>query len=130
MAEKKMTRKEALENAIAITKEYLSSDMWDFSAEQVEETIEVLTKMHEQLTKPRKRSDAPTKTQIMNANLAEKCFEAISEKGEPVTSKWICEHVNGIMTPQKCTAVMRLLVEDGRAVKAKDGKTVTYAVAE
>jgi hypothetical protein len=130
MAEKKMTRKEALENAIAITKDYLNSDMWDFSAEQVEETIEVLTKMHEQLTKPRKRSDAPTKTQIMNANLAEKCFEAISEKGEPVTTKWITEHVAGIMTPQKCTAVMKLLVADGRVTKAKDGKAVTYEIAE
>lgn len=90
------------------------------------EVAEVLRKMHEQVTKPRKKSDAPTKTQLINNNLAAAAVEAIRAKGEPVTSKWICEHVNGIMTPQKCTAVMRVAIEQGEAQKHKDGKTVTY----
>lgn len=90
------------------------------------EVIEVLTKMHEQLTKPRKRSDAPTKTQIMNANLAKAAIEAIKAHGEPVTTKWITEHVNGILTPQKCTAVMKIAIESGEITKEKDGKTITY----
>ena len=120
MANKEMTRAQALVFAINTIREY----------EGECEAITVLEKMHAQVTKPRKKSDAPTKTQILNANLAEKCFEAISEKGEAVTSKWICEHVNGIMTPQKCTAVMRLLVNDGRIIKSKDGKAVVYAIAE
>ena len=90
------------------------------------EVIEVLTKMHEQLTKPRKKSDAPTKTQIMNANLAKAAVEAIREHGEPVTTKWITEHVNGIMTPQKCTAVMKVAIDAGTITKNKDGKTITY----
>lgn len=115
MAEKKMTRKEALEIAIAAVDG---------------EAKEVLEKMYAQVTKPRKKSDAPTKTQILNMNLAEACYAAISEKGEAVTSKWIIEHVNGLLTPQKCTAVMRLLVNDGRVTKAKDGKVVTYTIAE
>ena len=92
------------------------------------EVTEVLRKMHEQVTKPRKKSDAPSKTQIMNRNLATAAVAAIREHGEPVTSKWICEHVNGIMTPQKCTAVMKVAVDAGEAIKNKDGKTVTYTV--
>lgn len=93
------------------------------------EVVEVLRKMHAQVTKPRKKSDAPSKTQIMNRNLAAAAVAAIREHGEPVTSKWICEHVNGIMTPQKCTAVMKVAVDAGEAVKNKDGKAVTYTVA-
>ena len=127
MAEKKMTRAQAIEFAID---NIAANCMGDMEKTGANEAIEILEKMHAQITKPRKKSDAPTKTQILNANLAEKCFEAISEKGEAVTSKWICEHVNGIMTPQKCTAVMRLLVNDGRIVKSKDGKAVVYAIAE
>lgn len=93
------------------------------------EVVEVLRKMHAQVTKPRKKSDMPSKTQIMNRNLAAAAVAAIREHGEPVTSKWICEHVNGIMTPQKCTAVMKVAVDAGEAVKNKDGKAVTYTVA-
>lgn len=95
----------------------------------IPEVVEVLRKMHEQVTKPRKKSNAPSKTQIMNRNLAAAAVAAIREHGEPVTSKWICEHVNGIMTPQKCTAVMKVAVDAGEAVKNKDGKTVIYTVA-
>lgn len=79
MAEKKMTRKEALENAIAITKEYLNSDMWDFSAEQVKETIEVLEKMHAQVTKPRPRK-ANTAKRDANIALGEKFAEVWDEE--------------------------------------------------
>ena len=90
------------------------------------EVAEVLRKMHAQVTKPRKKSDAPSKVQIMNRNLATAAVAAIREYGEPVTSKWICEHVNGIMTPQKCTAVMKVAIDAGEITKNKDGKTITY----
>jgi len=79
MAEKKMTRKEALETAIAITKEYLNSDMWDFSAEQVKETIEVLEKMYAQVTKPRPRK-ANTAKRDANIALGEKFAEVWDEE--------------------------------------------------
>jgi hypothetical protein len=51
------------------------------------------------------------------------------EGQENVTSKWLIEHVNGLMTPQKVTAVMKILVESGKVVKNKEGKTVTYSRA-
>lgn len=112
----KMTRAQALEFAIQTIRDY-EGDC---------EAIEILSKMHEQVTKPCKRAEGPTKVQRANAALAAAAVAAIREKGEPVTSKWICEHVTGIMTPQKCTAVMRIAIENGEAEKHKDGKTVTY----
>lgn len=115
MAEKKMTRAQAIEFAIA--------------AVENDEAKEILVKMHEQLTKPRKKSDTKSKARILNESLADKCVAAM-EGHEAVTSKWLQEHVNGLLTPQKTTAVMKIAVEDGRVVKAKDGKAVTYSLAE
>lgn len=92
------------------------------------EVVEVLTKMHAQVTKPRAKNDGPTKAHIANVALAKAAVEAIAAKGEPVTTKWICEHVNGIMTPQKCTAVMRIAVDNGDVIRNKEGKVVTYTV--
>lgn len=112
MANKEMTRAQALEFAI----EHIDN----------EEVVAVLTKMHAQVTKPRKKSDTPSKARILNESLAAKCYEAM-EGQENVTSKWLIEHVNGIMTPQKCTAVMKILVDAGQVAKNKEGKTVTYS---
>lgn len=128
MAEKKMTRADAIQFAIdyladGIDNEILKED------DQTNEVLATLKKMHEQLTKPRKKSDTKSKARILNESLADKCVAAM-EGHEAVTSKWLQEHVNGLLTPQKTTAVMKIAVEDGRVVKAKDGKTVTYSLAE
>lgn len=114
MAEKKMTRAEALA----------------FAIENIDnaEVVEVLTKMHEQVTKPRKKSDTPSKARILNESLAAKCYEAMQGHGEAVSTKWLVEHVNGIMTPQKCTAVMKILVDAGQVARNKEGKSVTYSI--
>lgn len=112
MANKEMTRAQALAFAI----EHIDN----------EEVVAVLTKMHAQVIKPRKKSDTPSKARILNESLAAKCYEAM-EGQENVTSKWLIEHVNGIMTPQKCAAVMKILVDAGQVAKNKEGKTVTYS---
>ena len=114
MANKNMTRAQALELAIA--------------AVDNAEAVAILEKMHAQVTKPRKRSDAPSKARVANEALAAAAVEAM-EGHEAVTTKWICEHVRGILTPQKCTAVMRIAVDDGRVIRSKDGKAVTYSLA-
>lgn len=128
MAEKKMTRAQALEFAMNIMREHENES--DIVADLKDEALEVLGKMHASVTRPRKKSDAPSKTQRENAALAEKVFEVMTAKGEPVESKWICEHVNGIATPQKCTAVMKVLIDSGEVTKSKEGKRVTYSVVE
>ena len=116
MAEKKMTRKDALTIAIA-------------SVEN-EEAKDVLRKMLEQVSKPRKRAEGPTKARRENEKLLATLLEMMEAKGEPVTSKWITEHVRGITTPQKATAVAKIGLDDGRLVKTKEGKVISYSLPE
>lgn len=116
MAEKKMTRVEALNIAL----------------ETVENTEarEVLRKMVEQLSKPRKKAEGPSKARRDNERLAHDMADAIAAKGERVTSKWVTEHVRGIMTPQKATAVARVGIDLGLLTREKEGKVIYYNVAE
>ena len=113
MAEKKMTRKEALEIAIAAVDG---------------EAREVLNKMLEQVTKPRKRAEGPSKTRIANEALATECVAAMENHNGAVTGKWLIEHVNGLLTPQKTTAVMAIAIERGEVVKGREGKSVVYSL--
>ena len=127
MSEKKnaITRAAALATVMGwIEDGYIPSD-----EQTVEEVAEVLRKMHTQITKPRKKSDTPSKARILNEALAAKCYDAM-EGQENVSSKWLIEHVNGLMTPQKTTAVMRILIDEGKVIRNKEGKTITYSRAE
>lgn len=108
-----ITRAQALEYAIA----HCDNDA----------VIEVLRKMHAQVTKPRKKSDAPTKTQLVNANLCKAAIEAFKAHGnEGYDVKWISNHVNGILTSQKATAVMRFGMANGLIERNQDGKAITF----
>ena len=91
------------------------------------EVVDVLTKMHAQLTAPRKKS--VSKARLANENLAAKVRDAISANGDGVTSKWLVEHIEGIDTTQKAAAVARVAVELGYIHKCVDGKAITYALA-
>jgi len=91
------------------------------------EVVAVLTKMHAQLTAPRKKS--VSKARLANEHLAEKVRDAISANGDGVSSKWLVEHVEGIDTTQKAAAVARVAVELGYIHKNVDGKAITYAIA-
>lgn len=115
MAEKKMTRLEALNIAV------LSVDNAD--------AREVLLKMAEQLAKPRKKAEGPTKARRENERLAADLVAAIDAHGERVTPKWVTEHVKGIMTPQKAVAVARVAEELGTIIKEKEGKATYYKLA-
>ena len=114
MANKEMTRAQALTNAIALFE--------DGSPE-----IEVLSKMLASITKPRKKSDAPSKARIENLALVDAACAAMG--GNEVNAKWLTEHVRGILTTQKAAAVMRLGVEVGKIVKVVDGRKVSYKCA-
>ena len=75
MAEKKMTRKAALENVLGwIADGYIPSD-----EETVEEVFKVLDKMHEQVAKPRTRKPNTAKRDA-NIALGEKFAEAWDEE--------------------------------------------------
>lgn len=91
------------------------------------EELEVLVKMLASLEKPRAKSDEPTKTQLMNANLADKLVEAMRQHGNPVSAKWIAEHVEGINTSQKAVAVVHAAGE--RVVKFYEQRQALYRLA-
>ena len=116
MAEKKKTRKEAMECVLALPE-----------VENNAEVAEAIGKPYASVTRPPVKSDAPSKARTPTDSLAAQCVAAIREHGEPLTGKWLIEHVNGLMTPQKVTAVMKIAIENGEATREKNGKVITYS---
>lgn len=78
------------------------------------------------------KSDKPSKAQRENAELAEVVFEFLMEAGGPVAAADVVEGVENpaIRSTQKVSALMKMLIADGRVVKRLDGKKVFFAVAE
>jgi hypothetical protein len=118
-----ITRAEALEAAIALVKHIATED----GSRNWPEVAEVLTKMHASITKPREKSNEPSKAAKENIRLAGEVLKVMPE-GEPVLTSWIMEHVNGIMTSQKCTKVMAVLISAGKVEKVEKvkGRYVGY----
>lgn len=114
-----ITRAEALEIAI----ERFNPD----ADKQDAEIVEVLRKMHASITKPREKSNEPSKAAKENIRLAGEVLKVMPE-GEPVLTSWIMEHVRGIMTSQKCTKVMEVLIKAGKVEKVAkvQGRYVGY----
>lgn len=113
-----ITRAEAIEFAIDCINEH---------CDDANDIVEVLNKLHASITKPRKKSDAPSKARIENLALVDAAVTAMGN--DEVNAKWLTEHVRGILTTQKAAAVMRLGVEVGKIRKIVDGRKVSYTVA-
>ena len=87
----------------------------ELTALPASEYVEVAQKMLASLNKkPEKKQ--PSKAALENERLAHEVALVMPE-GEPVLTSWIMEHCKGITTPQKCTAVMRVLIEKERVEK-------------
>lgn len=110
MAEK-ITRKQALVKAINYSK-----GCGDYA------TAEILEKMLDQLSKPRKAT--VSKARLMNENLA----RALAEKanGEITTKDAVAFGIPEIGTTQKAAAVLRVATELGLFEKVAEGKKVAY----
>lgn len=106
------------------------ADALRYAVENIDrpEVAEVLEKMLQTITKPRTKQDGPTKARKENERLAAELVAAIPE-GAEVTTKWVTEHVRGILTTQKAAAVARVGVEMGLLTKQVDGRKVTYRAA-
>ena len=113
-----ITRAEAIEFAIDCINEH---------CDNASDIVEVLNKLHASITKPRKKSDAPSKARVENLALVDAAVAAMGNN--EVNAKWLTEHVRGILTTQKAAAVMRLGVEVGKIHKIVDGRKVSYTVA-
>lgn len=123
MAKSTMTRAQALEFAInfMIT---VDADA-EVDDPMAKETVAVLTKMHEQLSKP--RTKAVSKARKLNESLAEKVAECFPFDGGLQTTKDVVEMgFPEITTTQKAAAVLRVACEMGWIEKIIDGKKVAY----
>lgn len=123
MAKSTMTRKQAIELAIHV----LSTTRGDWDGAPLEDAVEVLTKMHEQLSKP--HTKAVSKARKLNESLAAEIAYHIPAEG--MTSKDIVNLGNpAVTTTQKAVAVMRVAEELGLVTRVKDGKKISYKATD
>ena len=126
MAEKKMTRREALTNVVMHL-----HDCENYANEDWHEEIEVLNKMIASIDKQAKRPRGTSRARLENEKLADDLVGEMVGYGKPVNTKWITEHVKYILTPQKATAVCKLAIEKGEIIRTVDDKKkVWYSLSE
>ena len=106
---------------LSVISKALTLEVWS------DEERDVLERMAVSLSRPRKPSSGPSKTQIVNANLSDVLVDAMSAHGEPVTAKWIADNVPGIPSAQKAVAVVK--ASGGRIVKFYEGRNAMYRLA-
>lgn len=99
----------------------------DFETLQRADAREVAGKMLASITRKANKPKTESKAAKENAALAHQVAMVMPE-GEAVLTSWIMTHVEGIMTPQKCTKVMQVLIEKGRVEKVEKvkGRYVGY----
>ena len=119
--------KATMANTAIVTRASVLAKVLDNEQFLSDEEREVLVKMLASITKPRKAPEGPSKTQLVNANLADQLVAAMVRHGEPVSAKWIAEHVEGINTSQKAVAVVHAAGE--RIVKFYDCRNALYRLA-
>lgn len=69
-----------------------------------------------QLRKGKSGEKKETEKHKENVALAKRILAAMPDS-EPVTNAWIVENVEGIVSSQRCTAIMKILVENELVVK-------------
>lgn len=74
-----------------------------------------------------KRSDKPTAKQTANAELAEQIYGAIANAKEPVTCTVIADMFG--ISNQKCSALIKGLVDDNRVVRSYEKRVARFSVA-
>ena len=127
MAEKKMTRKEALEMAIEIFEQRESSM---FDNELQDAAVEVLTKMVTQIEKQAKRPRSKSSARVANEPIAREFVKKLVTVGEPVNAKWMTYNVRFCTTPQKAVAVAKIAEEWGAIERISIKNRTFYSLVE
>lgn len=121
MAEKKMTRKEALELMLDVTRE-------GFETAEVQEARAILAHMIEQIDKQAARPKSKSSARVQNEPMAREFIHQLQALGEPVNAKWMTEHIKFCLTSQKAVAIAKIAIDWG-AVEKVSIKNRTYYVA-
>lgn len=124
----KVTRVDAIETAAAFIRAH--KDAWaDFGASV--DMADVVKSLEAQAAKMRagaaKKRSTPTKEQIINQNLASAVADAMPAD-KWVSSKWVANNVQGVMSTQKAVALMRILTTNGCAKRALLKGRPVYAI--
>ncbi len=72
------------------------------------------------------KSDKPTKAQKERMEQAEKVAAVLGDEGMTATDVIAAVNDENIRSTQKVSALMKVLINDGRAIKVKDGKKVFF----
>ena len=127
MAERGMTQKQALMVAEeAITNQLAEhEDFEDSIKETLDNALAIITKMIEQKSKTRAKTETPTHKK--NTNRVKKIHE-LAEGLDKFTWKWVVDNLNDVevQTSQKVVALMKMGIEDGKFEKFKEGKVTYY----
>lgn len=93
----------------------------------VAEHVAKLEKMLATTTKKREGSKSETPSQRENREVfMPAILAAMAKEDAPITAKWVTEHVNGIMTTQKASALLGKLVALGKVERIKDSKQTVF----
>ena len=112
MAEKKMTRAEALTNVITHLHELeeYAGDNW---SDEIAVLEKMLTSINKQAARPRSKSSA----RLQNEPMAKEFIAKLREHGQPVNTKWMCENIRYCIHSQKAVAIAKIAIEWGEVEK-------------
>lgn len=112
MAEKKMTRAEALTNVLRFLNEdeVYGKDNW---IEEIEVLEKMLASINKQAARPRSKSSA----RLQNEPMAKEFIAKLREHGQPVNTKWMCENIRYCIHSQKAVAIAKIAIEWGEVEK-------------
>lgn len=112
MAEKKMTRAEALTNVLHFLNEdeVYGKDNW---VEEIEVLEKMLASINKQAARPRSKSSA----RLQNEPMAKEFIAKLREHGQPVNTKWMCENIRYCIHSQKAVAIAKIAIEWGEVEK-------------
>ena len=125
-----VTRVVAIETAALFIRAH--EDAWaEFGA--AVDMADVVRSLETQASKMRtsaaKKRSTPTKEQIINQNLAGTIADAMPAD-KWVSSKWVVNNVQGVISTQKAVALMRILTTNGYAKRALLKGRPVYAVVD
>jgi len=126
MADKKMTRKQALELATSALQNFES-----YSGDaNLDEAVEVLNKMIASIDKQANRPKSKTSARIQNENYARQLIEKLAEthRTEPFNATWIAEQIPFVSSSQRGYHVAKIAIEWG-AIEEVTIKKRTFYVA-
>ena len=95
------------------------------------EAIAKVKAHRDQLDKPKAKSDLPTKTQRLNAQLCEEVYGFLREH-ERVTPKGLVEGLGSpyVTSTQKATILLGMLSDQGRATRCCEKGRAYWVIAE